>query len=292
MQQHPSMLLFDFFSYESKSLFDVGIIHNSFHTPSNAPKISQIKQTKLQNNINHHYQINYTLWIRLLLRVDFCLGGIRFPTWIPSLLTEPKISLSEERETTTYPSPLGGISAKLSANARIPSFWPSEQWFNPTEMGFAPSSPASAFVLESCKYSSKESIFNFVAYQSTRNNVTHTARSWCVTIRSSFRFSSAILRSCTSIVPRVTKRYTTTSRFWPSRWARSIAWISCCGFQSESYRMTVSAALRLIPNPPERVVKRKIGMSSLDWKSLISWSRSPCSVEPWMEQFSYPRNEQ
>lgn len=28
-----------------------------FTRSSNAPKISQIKQTKLQNNINHHYQI-------------------------------------------------------------------------------------------------------------------------------------------------------------------------------------------------------------------------------------------
>ena len=32
------------------------------------------------------------------------------------------IDRSKKHETTTYPSPLGGISAKLSANARIPSF--------------------------------------------------------------------------------------------------------------------------------------------------------------------------
>jgi len=39
--------------------------------------------------------------------------------------------------------------------------------------------------------------------------------------------------------------------------ARPIACRSCCGFQSLSKRMHVSAVCRLMPRPPARVVMRK-----------------------------------
>jgi hypothetical protein len=45
------------------------------------------------------------------------------------------------------------------------------------------------------------------------------------------------------------------------RWARSIAWRSTWGFQSLSYRTTVSAVARLIPSPPARVLRRKMNFS-------------------------------
>lgn len=41
---------------------------------------------------------------------------------------------------------------------------------------------------------------------------------------------------------------TFTSRRCPMRWQRACAWMSFCGFQSESWMITVSAAARLIPN--------------------------------------------
>jgi hypothetical protein len=41
------------------------------------------------------------------------------------------------------------------------------------------------------------------------------------------------------------------------RCARSCACRSICGFQSESYRTTVSAVARLMPRPPARVDSRK-----------------------------------
>ena len=38
---------------------------------------------------------------------------------------------------------------------------------------------------------------------------------------------------------------------------------STCGFQSESYRMTISAVYRLIPRPPALVESRKANFSEL-----------------------------
>ncbi len=40
-----------------------------------------------------------------------------------------------------------------------------------------------------------------------------------------------------------------------------VTWMSFCGFQSESYIMTVSAAVRLIPSPPARVHSRNTNLS-------------------------------
>mmetsp|Transcript_23235 Transcript_23235/g.58622 ORF Transcript_23235/g.58622 Transcript_23235/m.58622 type:complete len:411 (+) Transcript_23235:171-1403(+) len=63
-----------------------------------------------------------------------------------------------------------------------------------------------------------------------------------------------------SSVSRMRRRYTLTVRFCPSRWARSIAWRSFCGFQSCSRNTTVSAVVRLRPRPPTPVVSSRTSM--------------------------------
>ena len=60
----------------------------------------------------------------------------------------------------------------------------------------------------------------------------------------------------------VTSRYTLTGLDWPIRCARACPWRSPCGFQSLSKMTTVSAAVRLMPCPPARVVSRKAKQSS------------------------------
>lgn len=56
-------------------------------------------------------------------------------------------------------------------------------------------------------------------------------------------------------------RYTFTIFCWPIRWQRACACRSFCGFQSESYMMTVSAAVKLIPRPPAFVQRRNTNRS-------------------------------
>lgn len=78
--------------------------------------------------------------------------------------------------------------------------------------------------------------------------------------------------------------------------------MSCCGFyaspavraptQSESYSTTVSAELRLMPSPPERVVRRKRGTEASRLKRWMASSRSCCGVVPWMEQYFHCRSAQ
>lgn len=58
----------------------------------------------------------------------------------------------------------------------------------------------------------------------------------------------------------------------PMRWARSCACKSAWGFQSESYKITVSAVCKLIPSPPARVLNKKIKTS--DPSALKAWIRS------------------
>ena len=58
-------------------------------------------------------------------------------------------------------------------------------------------------------------------------------------------------------MPDAMRRYTCTGLVCPMRWHRAIAWLSTCGFQSESSRITVSAVCRLTPSPPARVVMMK-----------------------------------
>mmetsp|Transcript_24062 Transcript_24062/g.37866 ORF Transcript_24062/g.37866 Transcript_24062/m.37866 type:complete len:336 (-) Transcript_24062:1713-2720(-) len=79
-----------------------------------------------------------------------------------------------------------------------------------------------------------------------------------VRILSMYSFFCWVDNTLSSIEPDVTKRYTCTTRFWPIRWHLAIACRSGCGFQSESYKITVSALCRLIPRPPARVWRIKI----------------------------------
>eukprot|EP00967_Tisochrysis_lutea_P096783 scaffold141924_cov23-Tisochrysis_lutea.AAC.3 len=55
---------------------------------------------------------------------------------------------------------------------------------------------------------------------------------------------------------------------------------SFCGFQSESSRMHVSAAVKLIPSPPARVERRKMKVSELGLqnRSMAACRRSPRMV--------------
>ena len=53
-----------------------------------------------------------------------------------------------------------------------------------------------------------------------------------------------------SSVPAPNRRYTCTSRCWPSRKARSWAWRSWAGFQDGSKMTTRFADVRLSPRPP------------------------------------------
>mmetsp|Transcript_24679 Transcript_24679/g.84406 ORF Transcript_24679/g.84406 Transcript_24679/m.84406 type:complete len:219 (-) Transcript_24679:1535-2191(-) len=111
-----------------------------------------------------------------------------------------------------------------------------------------------------------------------------------MTIASSASFLYAFSITFTSTLSSVQKRNTCTSFFCPMRCARSIACRSICGFQSLSYRMTVSAVARLMPSPPALVDRRKMNF----WlpSRLNAWicaSRSPPMVLPSMRQYMYPR---
>lgn len=77
-------------------------------------------------------------------------------------------------------------------------------------------------------------------------------------------FSLALSSICSSMVPLQMSRQTVTCLVWPSRWARSMACWSTVGFQSLSQKITVSAAVRLIPRPPARVLSKNTKMSDLD----------------------------
>lgn len=73
-----------------------------------------------------------------------------------------------------------------------------------------------------------------------------------------------------------------------------MAWMSICGFysslppndttQSLSYNTTVSAALRLIPNPPDRVVRRNTGIEASPQKEAMAVSRSSRVEHPAIQQ--------
>mmetsp|Transcript_22156 Transcript_22156/g.50026 ORF Transcript_22156/g.50026 Transcript_22156/m.50026 type:complete len:350 (-) Transcript_22156:1216-2265(-) len=112
-----------------------------------------------------------------------------------------------------------------------------------------------------------------------------------LSLRPSFARSAFIARSrpsfllarstiSDSYVLRVTSRKTLTLRDWPMRCDRAIACTSFCGFQSESMMMHVSAAVRLMPNPPARVDSRKMKVSEpgLQKRSMAAWRKSPRTV--------------
>mmetsp|Transcript_39162 Transcript_39162/g.126660 ORF Transcript_39162/g.126660 Transcript_39162/m.126660 type:complete len:245 (-) Transcript_39162:37-771(-) len=93
-----------------------------------------------------------------------------------------------------------------------------------------------------------------------------------------------------SYVLRVTRRKTLTRLVCPIRCERAIACTSFCGFQSESIRMQVSAAVRLIPSPPARVesIKRNLLEPGALYASIAA-SRSSPLVEPSIRQYSQAR---
>lgn len=69
-----------------------------------------------------------------------------------------------------------------------------------------------------------------------------------------------------SSVPCVTRRYTLTTRFWPMRWARSIACRSFMGFQSCSTKITwnhwlnrLYSSSRIFPEGVIKTVRHKSG---------------------------------
>ncbi len=77
-------------------------------------------------------------------------------------------------------------------------------------------------------------------------------------------------------VLRVTRRYILTSLVCPIRWQRAWACTSFWGFQSLSYMMTVSAAVKLMPTPPARVEARKTKQPALALNlSMAIWRTAP-----------------
>ena len=60
-----------------------------------------------------------------------------------------------------------------------------------------------------------------------------------------------------------------TSLVWPSRWHLSSACLSLYGLKSRSCRMTVLAAVRLMPSPPALVDRMKMKISGSLLKSSI-----------------------
>mmetsp|Transcript_19845 Transcript_19845/g.50354 ORF Transcript_19845/g.50354 Transcript_19845/m.50354 type:complete len:223 (+) Transcript_19845:2749-3417(+) len=101
------------------------------------------------------------------------------------------------------------------------------------------------------------------------------------TIWSRYSLPSARFWMRSSTVPSLTRRYTCTGLFCPMRCTRAMACRSCCGFQSLSNRMHVSAVCRFTPRPPARVHRMYIKMSELGllncWMSIMRWMRL---VEP------------
>lgn len=88
------------------------------------------------------------------------------------------------------------------------------------------------------------------------------------------------LRIFSSNVPLVTMRYTFTTFFCPMRCARSMAWMSFCGFQSCSTKMTVSAPVRLSPSPPTDVVSRSTSYDGSELNLFTMSCRRDASTDP------------
>eukprot|EP00964_Phaeocystis_antarctica_P062400 scaffold37385_cov44-Phaeocystis_antarctica.AAC.4 len=85
---------------------------------------------------------------------------------------------------------------------------------------------------------------------------------------------AAILSTCSSTVLALASLITRTGRSCPMRCARSMACLSAAGLKSTSWMMTVSAAVRLMPSPPARVVSRKTPMVASALKASIRRCRS------------------
>mmetsp|Transcript_81526 Transcript_81526/g.253110 ORF Transcript_81526/g.253110 Transcript_81526/m.253110 type:complete len:204 (+) Transcript_81526:138-749(+) len=88
--------------------------------------------------------------------------------------------------------------------------------------------------------------------------------------------------SCTifsSIVPLVMKRMARTSRVWPMRCARWMAWSSHAGFHQGSSKKTWLATWRFRPSPPAFSEMRIILMLGSVLKAAMASSRA-CMVMP------------
>mmetsp|Transcript_17910 Transcript_17910/g.35727 ORF Transcript_17910/g.35727 Transcript_17910/m.35727 type:complete len:283 (-) Transcript_17910:3660-4508(-) len=94
------------------------------------------------------------------------------------------------------------------------------------------------------------------------------------TARSRPSFLEARLNISCSNVFAVTKRYIITSFVCPILWHLACAWTSFCGFQSLSKIMQMSAAVRLIPTPPARVLSKKTKSSGSDSNLSIAFCLS------------------
>mmetsp|Transcript_15070 Transcript_15070/g.38355 ORF Transcript_15070/g.38355 Transcript_15070/m.38355 type:complete len:228 (+) Transcript_15070:957-1640(+) len=120
-----------------------------------------------------------------------------------------------------------------------------------------------------------------------------TRRPCCTTMASRKSFLKARSSTFSSMLFSVTKRYTVTGLVCPMRCARSMAWMSTCGFQSESKRTTMLAFWRLRPSPPARVESRKRNLSeSGAMKLSIISSRTSPAMPPSMRQYLCPLYQQ
>ena len=92
-----------------------------------------------------------------------------------------------------------------------------------------------------------------------------------------------------SIVPAARRRYTSTSRLCPMRYALSCACASFAGFQLGSKMTTRFADVMFNPTPPAPVDKRKTNRDSLALKSSTSFCLSFPAVLPSSRAYTYPR---
>lgn len=109
-----------------------------------------------------------------------------------------------------------------------------------------------------------------------------------ITTRSNASLLYARFSILVSTESAVHSRITITGDVYPILWHLSIACMSWCGFQSESYMMHVSAAVRLMPRPPARVDSRNMFLSVLVLNSWIWAWRSTMLTEPSRRKASMP----
>mmetsp|Transcript_35796 Transcript_35796/g.114004 ORF Transcript_35796/g.114004 Transcript_35796/m.114004 type:complete len:222 (-) Transcript_35796:3070-3735(-) len=98
----------------------------------------------------------------------------------------------------------------------------------------------------------------------------------------------AVASMCISYVSLVHSRKTCTGLVCPIRWQRAIACRSFCGFQSGSNMTMVSAAVRLMPTPPARVVMMKMNDSEAgsEKRSMAACRSRPVTAP---SSLSYPQ---
>src|ERR1700733_9971113 len=109
------------------------------------------------------------------------------------------------------------------------------------------------------------------------------------TICSARAFFCSIMASIrSSRVPTQTNLRTWTSRRWPMRKARSVAWSSTAGFHQRSTWMTWFAAVRLSPVPPAFSDSRNSMGSAASWNLATIASRCFFAVPPCRKSTGQP----